>query len=240
MMVPILMYHSISHAPRPSRLRSLCVTPAKFRRQMSLLSALGYRGVSMREALPFLSDHTAAQQKIVALTFDDGYADNVEVALPVLKEWGFSATCYIVSGALGQSNEWDSPEIARKAIMTEDQVRRWHKAGMEVGAHSRTHPRHLTTLTDQLLRYEVGGSKTDLETVIGAPVTQFCYPYGDFDTRTRQAVEKSGFTGATTIVHGRARSGLDLFALPRIFIGGPNVLPVFAMKVLTAYEDMRK
>ncbi len=236
--IPILMYHNIGHPPQGAKLRSLYVRPGAFARQMRLLRALGYQGLSMSAAMPYLRGEKSG--RVAVITLDDGYLDALEHALPVLRANNFSATCYVVSGRTGQHNDWDAAALnVRKLLMSDGQVKEWHAAGMEVGAHSRTHPR-LTSCTDAELLAEVAGSKSDLETLIGAPVTQFCYPYGDHDARVVAAVRQAGFSAATTIQRGRAHPGDNLIQLQRVLVGGRHFLHLFLIKLFTSYEDKRR
>jgi len=236
-LVPILMYHNVGVPPHNAVLRSMYVRPGAFARQMGLLRRLGYRGVSMSEAMPVLRGER--RERVVAITFDDGYSDILDNALPVLQRLGFTATCYFVSDALGGANDWDAGVIAeRKPLMDASQLRRWADAGMEVGAHSRHHP-HLPQCDDRRLQDEVVGCRYKLEQLCGRDVTQFCYPYGDCDARTVEAVRAAGYVAATTTRRGRARVGEDLMQLRRVLVGGHNWLPQFAVKLLTPYEDRK-
>jgi peptidoglycan/xylan/chitin deacetylase (PgdA/CDA1 family) len=122
--------------------------------------------------------------------------------------------------------------------MNDEQIKAWQAAGMEVGAHSRSHPR-LTQCTDEQLQDELAGSKADLEALTGAPVTQFCYPYGDLDARVANAARNAGYSAATTVQRGRACPGDDLMLLRRIWLSGSNMLYLFLIKLLTKYEDKR-
>lgn len=118
MNIPILMYHQID-VPPPSGtpLRGLVVSPGSFDRQMLLLKLLGYRGLSMRDLEPYLKGEKKG--KVVGITFDDGYQNNLHNALPILKKFGFTATCYAVSGMIGGTNSWDQGLVAEKPIMSE-------------------------------------------------------------------------------------------------------------------------
>jgi len=236
--LPILMYHNIARAPRDLRVyRSLFVSPAAFARQMWLLRRLGYTGLSMSAAMPYLQGECSG--RIVIITLDDGYVDNLDSALPILQRYGFSATCYVVSGSIGRYNQWDAERLGvRKPLMSAEQLRDWHRGGMEIGAHTRSHP-YLTQCDDAQLHDEIHGSKATLEDRLGAPVTQFCYPYGDADERVAGVVRAAGFAAATTTRRGRARAGMDLWQLPRIQIARHHPLPQFAMRALTGYEDRR-
>jgi peptidoglycan/xylan/chitin deacetylase (PgdA/CDA1 family) len=236
--LPILMYHNIARAPRDLRVyRSLFVSPAAFARQMWLLRRLGYTGLSMSAAMPYLRGERSG--RIAVITLDDGYADNLDSALPILQRHGFSATCYVVSGSIGRYNQWDAERLGvRKPLMSAEQLRDWHRGGMEIGAHSRSHPR-LTQCDDAQLRDEIHGSKATLEDRLGVSVTQFCYPYGDADDRVASVVREAGFAAATTTRRGRTRTDMDLWQLPRIQIARHHLLPQFAMRTLTGYEDRR-
>lgn len=235
--IPILMYHNIDKPPQGARLRNLYVRTGAFARQMFLLKLLGYKGLSMSAAMPYLRGEKRG--RVAVITFDDGYVDTLRHALPILNTLGFSATCYFISQRTGQYNEWDAATLnVRKSLMDEAQIRAWHAADMEVGAHSRTHPR-LTGCTDAELQDEIAGSKADLEALTGQPVTQFCYPYGDVDERVAAATRQAGYDAATTVQRGRARSGDDVMLLRRVLVSGSTWPHLFLFKLLGNYEDKR-
>ena len=237
--IPILMYHNIASAPRDLRVyRSLYVSPGSFARQMWLLHRVGYTGLSVTATEPYLRGERKG--KVAVITLDDGYADNVQSAMPVLQKFGFSATCYVVSGQIGRYNSWDDQRLGiQKRLMTTSQLREWWDGGMEVGAHTRSHPR-LTQCDEVQLHSEIGGCKKELEDQLGSEVTQFCYPYGDENERVVAATREAGFSTATTTHRGRAAAGDDLWRLPRMQIARHHVLPQFAMKVFSGYEDRRR
>lgn len=235
--IPILMYHNIGTPPEGASLRSLYVRASAFARQMLTLRVMGYQGLSMTEAMPYLRGEK--QGRVAAITFDDGYADTLEKALPILQVHGFSATCYVVSDRIGAYNDWDAEQLkVRKPLMDAAQLRQWREAGMEIGAHTASHP-HLPQCDDDRLQAEIRDSKKRLEDVSGAPVTQFCYPYGEWCERSVAMVRDAGFEAATTTRRGRAQAGEDLFHLRRVLVGGHNLLHLFVMKLMTDYEDRR-
>ena len=184
----------------------------------------------MSAALPYLKGEQTG--RIVVLTFDDGYRDTLELALPELTAHGFTATCYMVSHGIGRENDWDPPvEGVRKPLMNQEQVRSWLGAGMEVGAHTRTHP-WLTRSTPQALWEEVAGCKQDLETTVGHAVPHFCYPYGNCDRRVADAVRQAGFTTGVTTHRARATPGDDLHLLPRVTVKGYYGLTHFLWRLM--------
>ncbi len=231
------MYHNIGEPAPGSAWPVLHVGVATLRRQLAILRALGYRAVGMAEAMPVLRGER--RERVAVITFDDAYADVYERALPILLAAGARATTYAVSGCIGGYNAWDAEKVgARKPLMDVTQLRAWRRAGMEVGAHTRTHPR-LPALGADALQAEVRGSKADLEQLLGEAVDQFCYPYGELDGRVAAAVAAAGFAGATTTRRGRARPGDDPLLLPRISVKRHLALALFPFRVLTGYEDRK-
>ncbi|MEY4910673.1 MAG: hypothetical protein RL761_336, partial [Pseudomonadota bacterium] len=137
--ISILVYHQIAEAPKKGApFRGLYVSPAAFARQMALLKLLGYQGLSMTDLQPYLRGDK--QGKVVGITFDDGYLNNLTNALPALQKQGFTSTCYVVDGLLGQTNVWDkSIGIAQTPLMSVEQLLQWQASGQEVGAHTQEH-----------------------------------------------------------------------------------------------------
>jgi len=237
--IPILTYHQIETAPpRGAAFRSLYVPPRAFARQMALLQRLGYRGLSLSALMPYLNGELDG--KVVGITFDDGYLNNLNNALPVLKRHGFSSTCYIVSQRIGRTNEWDrGAGIAQTPLMDVAQLRQWLAGGQELGAHTRHHV-HLPQLDAANCIDEIARCKTELETLTDAPVRHFCYPYGEFMPEHSAMVSMAGFHSATTTQRGRCRSGDDLMQLPRVPVMRSTTLPLLWLKLATGYEDRRR
>ena len=237
--IPILTYHQIDATPpRGAAYRSLVVTPAAFARQMGLLKVLGYRGLSMSALLPYLRGEKRG--KVVGITFDDGYLNNLEHALPVLQRHGFSATCYIVSGQLGGSNVWDQAKgVAPQRLMDARQLKAWLAGGQEVGAHTRNHV-DLLDADDATAHEEIAGCRDDLEQLLDTQVRHFCYPYGFHRPEHAQMVRDAGYLTATTTVRSRSSGSDDAFELPRVPVHRTTSLPLFWAKLATGYEDRRR
>lgn len=236
---PILMYHQID-APPPSGtpLRGLVVSPGAFSRQMYLLRAMGYRGLSLTDLQPYLRGELTG--RVVGISFDDGYLNNHTHALPVLRSLGFSATCYAVSALPGAYNDWDANiGVPRKPLMDVAHWRDWLDAGMDIGAHTRHHA-DLTVLDDAEAKAEISGARLELEDRFATPVKNFCYPYGRYTQRDRDLVEAAGYITATTTHRSRAKAGNDLLLLPRVIVAQATRPWQFLLKVLTAYEDRRR
>lgn len=237
--IPILTYHQIEVAPpQGAGFRSLYVSPGAFSRQMAWLSRLGYRGLSMSALMPYLKGERTG--KVIGITFDDGYLNNLTHALPVLKRHGFSSTCYAVSQQLGKTNEWDrAAGIAQTPLMNAAQLRQWLLAGQEVGAHSRHHVR-LTQASAATCIDEITRSKTELEDLTGFPVRHFCYPYGEFTPDHAAMARSAGFDSATTTQRSRCQLGEDWLQLPRVPVLHSTMLALLWLKVASGYEDRRR
>jgi peptidoglycan/xylan/chitin deacetylase (PgdA/CDA1 family) len=207
---PVLMYHSISPSglPDPHALR---VHPARLDRHLRLLARMRLRGVSLSELVR--AQERGESRGLVGLTFDDGYTDFLEHAVPVLERHGMTGTVYVVAGRLAGDNDWD--DGPRLDLMDADQVRAVAAAGHEVGSHTLTHTR-LAGADATTLGAEVGRSRQVLQEVLQAEVTGFCYPYGSYDDAAAQAVRVAGYDHAC--VTGDYDPG-DRFTLPRCYVG---------------------
>lgn len=232
------MYHQIdAPPPRGTLLRGLVVSPQAFRRQMQLLKWMGYTGLSMRNLEPYLCGER--QGKVVGITFDDGYQNNLQYALPTLKKMGFSATCYAVSNMLGGQNSWDlGIGVAQKPLMSKENFLEWLAAGMDVGSHTRTHA-DLTTISLQSAVEQIQGSKIELESALGCEVRHFCYPYGRFNDLHLIEVQRAGYITATTTQRGRVKLGEEQLKLKRVLIAQATSPIHFSLKILSSYEDSR-
>lgn len=237
MNIPILMYHQIDvPPPRGTPLRGLVVSPRSFARQMRLLRLMGYRGLSMRDLEPYLRGEKHG--KVVGLTFDDGYQNNVRNALPVLRRHGFTATCYGVSNMIGGTNSWDRGIVTEKPLMSLADWLAWRDAGMDIGSHTRTHA-DLTQLASLQAHEQIADSKQELERALNCEVRHFCYPYGRYDEAHSRLVQEAGYASATTTQRGRVRPGDDPYTLKRVLIARATNLLHFVLKIATTYEDRR-
>lgn len=190
----------------------------------------------MRELEPFLLGERVG--KVVGLTFDDGYRNNLLNAIPILRKHGFTATCYGVSRMIGGTNVWDHGKVAEKPLMTLEDWRAWRDAGMDIGSHTRTHA-NLPQLPSDATLDEIATSKHELEQTIGCEVRHFCYPYGKFTPEHVQMAREVGYRTATTTHRGRVLAGDDPYTLKRIMVARATNPLQFFMKIATHYEDRR-
>lgn len=231
------MYHSVELMPKSTVMRSLHVPPARFNNQMWMLKKLGFKGLSIRELKPYLSGKKTG--KVVGITFDDGYQNNLINAVPILNKFEFSATCYIVSNQIGTSNIWDSSNgITQRPLMTENEIQTWLDLGMDIGAHSLTHP-DLVKLCIDDIKIEIQQCKNDLEKTFNISIEDFCYPFGSFNDTILSEVKDTGYHTATTMLRGIASLTTDKLKLPRVPINHHTLPHLFLAKILSKYEEGR-
>jgi peptidoglycan/xylan/chitin deacetylase (PgdA/CDA1 family) len=226
--VPVLMYHAFSAGPSPGR---YTVSRRSFGSQMRLLAVLRYRVVPFEEIAHALRESRLPPRRAVAITIDDGYADNAEVARPILRRHRFPVTVFVVSERIGGRNDWtDDPSLDGLPLLSRDQLLELRDDGMRLGAHTRTHP-SLPEADDERVRWEVGGSREDLEALVHSDVTVFAYPFGRFDDRAVEAVEEAGFTGAGTTEPRLVRPDENPSLIPRIEVKGDDSTLRFLRKL---------
>ncbi|MER6786876.1 polysaccharide deacetylase family protein [Streptomyces sp. NPDC000658] len=206
----VAMYHSVGDcSDDPYR---VTVTPERLEKQLRWLRRRGLRGVSVAELLAARA--RGEGRDLVGLTFDDGYADFLTGALPVLRRNGCTATLFVLPGRFGGDNAWD-PLGPRKPLLTADGVRRAADEGVEIGSHGLTHV-DLTAADDLVLKAETVESRAVLGELLGAEPDGFCYPYGTIDRRAVDAVREAGYAYACAIDPGPLNGP---HALPRLHVG---------------------
>ena len=226
----ILGYHRVAHVH--SDPHGLCVSPQHFEEQLAVLRREA-RPIALGELLRGLQEgHVPA--RAIAVTFDDGYADVLAQAQPLLERYEIPATVFVVSGCLGGSFWWDgAPQTAAtngaadsvalqdddgRALTLQELACLASKPSIDVGAHSVGHPA-LAALTVTEQRYEVEESKATLEDLIAQPVRGFSYPHGSASDVTRDIVRRSGYAYACSSFNDVARVASDPFYLPRFWPG---------------------
>lgn len=219
--LPVLMYHSISDDREngtPPYYR-VCTSALHFSQQMQWLRELGYRGVSLAEGMETLrgANSTAPEEKLVAITFDDGFRNFYTGAAPALQRLGFTATMYLPTAYIGDTRL----TLGHRECLTWMEVRELAAEGIEFGSHTITHPR-LADLPWPEIQTEVAHSKLVLEQRLGTEIASFAYPYAfpsanhSFATRFRQLLVEIGYKTAVTTSLGCATPHSDPLQLPRL------------------------
>lgn len=236
--LPILTYHSLDESGSV-----ISVSPGLFRRHLEVIRDCGLRGVSLGEALASRRDRQTWPEATVALTFDDGYTNFFDMAAPALVEFGFGATVFAVSGHVGRTNDWapPPPHVGEQAIMTWDQLRELVASGIEVAAHTVSHP-DLRRMSPARVEQEMKESKERIEQEIGLPVPCFSYPYGRYDAVSVRSAADIFEASCTTSLR-RASLGDRLELLPRIdafYVQKPELLRRAILGELDGYLTVRR
>jgi len=212
----ILAYHSVSE----ERQDGLAVRPADFERQMRWLASQGYRSITLAG---HLTNPAPRGERVVIITFDDGYADTYTQAFPILKRYGFTAVVFLVAFYVGREHVfwWDEAKVEKTGRRSLYYPLTWAQAGelleygVELGSHSLTHPAALTRLEPGRCWEEIAASKHRLERQFGMEVSSFCYPRGDLDSEVVKMVEDAGYTGAV-VTPPRYGIPLNRYTLRRV------------------------
>ncbi|MBI3297497.1 MAG: polysaccharide deacetylase family protein [Elusimicrobia bacterium] len=191
--IPGLMYHRVGDPPARSRLGKLWVRVADFRAQLEHLLAAGYQPVFAAQ----LADPDSLPAKPAVVTFDDGTADNLENAFPVMKALGVKSTIFLVADWMGRRNGWEDPAVEPwQRTLSWEQARTLADSGLvDFGSHTMSHP-DLRALDDQALAWELTESKRRIEAELGRRAAAFAYPFGAgaYDERVRAAVYAAGYS----------------------------------------------
>jgi peptidoglycan/xylan/chitin deacetylase (PgdA/CDA1 family) len=208
---PILTYHKLGTPPAASRDPFLYAGPATLEAHLKSLREAGLHVVSLSKLVANPGDKTQA-----AVTFDDGFQSALAGGLEVLARQNVCAIQFLVSGFIGQHNEWDiEKQDVAEPLMDAAQIKEWLAAGQEIGSHSATH-RNLKKLSPADAREEIAGSKKALEDQFGLPVRHFCYPFGGWTPAVRDLVREAGYSSACSVQFGVNDATTDRFALRRI------------------------
>jgi peptidoglycan/xylan/chitin deacetylase (PgdA/CDA1 family) len=227
----IIYYHRID----PELHRS-CVTPQAFREQMRHLRAEGFHVVPLAALAPALERGEAPAPRTVAITFDDGFADNYEHAYPVLAELGLPATIFLTVGMMGGRLAVLRDHAALPALGW-DQVREMLRGPVTVGSHTLSHP-HLSACAPAEVERELVRSREAIAGETGVATDLFCYPHGDLSASVRDAVARAGYRLACSTRPGPVLAASDPLALPRTFIARDDTLADFARKLSGAYDAL--
>jgi peptidoglycan/xylan/chitin deacetylase (PgdA/CDA1 family) len=205
----ILTFHKIAAPPAKTIDPFEYTTALQLETKLAALRAAGFQPSQLGES-------NLRSRGTFVVTFDDGYANVAEAALPVLERQKISAIEFLIAGKLGGHNDWDVAKgDVPQPLMDATQVRTWLAAGHQIGSHSLTHP-NLRKFPLSQAREEITASKKRLEDMFGVAVEHFCYPYGSYNEAIRDLVAEAGYKTACTVVQGVPLPGDSPFELKRI------------------------
>ena len=226
----ILFYHRVT----PER-DLLSVTPAAFERQMDLLAREGYAVVDIATAWERLQHGNGGTPRLLALSFDDGYHDFAENALPVLRRHGFTATVFVCPGLIDGSAplSWCRRQ---PPLLSWDEIVELDGERARFEPHSLTHP-NLTELDAAGAEHEIRGSSRLIERRLGRPTRVFCFPGGFAGSREQQLARQAGLPLAVTCEPGVATPDSNPLALPRTAVQWHDSVGDFRAKLAGAHDD---
>ena len=211
--IPVLMYHQVVVNPIKSKYQ-IFVIKNQLDGHLKSLRKRGY------ESLTFKDIYTGKRVKRpVILTFDDGYLNNYEFLLPLLKKYHMKAVIFVLGNRNLKTNVWDSLNGEQVfKLMSDKHIRAMHESGLvEIGSHGLNHS-HLMNMDDAGLEREISDSKAFIENIIQSSVISFSYPYGEYGDREKKAVDKAGYFFGIGTVNGPLHLIDDLKAIRRIQI----------------------
>ena len=221
---PIFYYHSIGNIGPET------LSVDTFKEHLTLIKEAGFTPLAVSELIALDVNNCG---KYVALTFDDGLLDNYEFAIPILQEFGYKATFFVIPG-FDKITRWVNPktsqwsDVAKPGFtipfpsMQQQHRRELVNMGMEIGSHSMTHPK-LNKIPDTQLHNEIIDSKSMLEDQLGQPVTSFCYPKGRYNDKVLKYVKNAGYECAFTTIPGYYRASTPRYECGRFLVESPTV-----------------
>ena len=236
--IPILTYHSIDE-----RGSVISTRPQTFRRQMKFLSEADFNVVSLKTLGKNFLENVPLPPKTLVLTFDDGFQNFYSEAFPVLNEYNFTATVFLITDYCGKYNDWSGnlPTLERSKLMEWSEIKELNNNGIEFAAHSITHP-DLTRISVEAARREIVESKTTIEERLGREVTDFAYPYGSYNAPVKRITQEY-FRTACSANLGKVQPDDDIFALKRLdayYLSGERVFRSIMSESFDWYMGFRQ
>jgi peptidoglycan/xylan/chitin deacetylase (PgdA/CDA1 family) len=193
--VPILGYHRVVESLQVGDNLQVTVTAKRLESQMRWFARLGYQCTSLETVGQSLAEGRRLPPRRFVVTFDDGYADTFTTAVPILARFGFTATVFVVTGLVGQTNVWDGGVSPPAPLMGWDELSALVQNGFSIGSHTKSH-RRLTQLSVDEAWVELAESRQCLESRLATGVRTLCYPWGDWSPRVRDLVVEAGYLAA--------------------------------------------
>jgi peptidoglycan/xylan/chitin deacetylase (PgdA/CDA1 family) len=231
----ILCYHSVS----PDWRSPLSVTPQVFDQHCAWLASRRTM-VDLDTAVANMKPNGSLPSHLATVTFDDGFSDLYEHALPVLMKHKIPCTIFVVVGTLLRQNPdvtWvDDPPQQRLNVLSLDQIHEMRKMGVQFASHSYSH-HDLTKLSDYECELDLRESRILLEDLLGSRVRYLAYPRGFHNERVRKAAQKAGYSHAFAMME--KPHIVDKYAVTRVGVFGHNGLFTLGVKISPWYVPVR-
>jgi peptidoglycan/xylan/chitin deacetylase (PgdA/CDA1 family) len=229
--ISVLLYHQIGISPTDeTNLNCFCQT-TEFYYQMEFLSKSNeFEVISLASAINLFSTAKSIDRNYVALTFDDGCESFYNLAYPIIKSFGFSATVYPITGFLGQNPRINSKIYHHLKLMSIKMIKELSENDISFGAHTVNHFK-LTEVSDYEAECQISNSKIELENILGKQIQSFSYPHGKYNKRIIEIVKYVGFKNAVSCNSAYLTNNSSLFEIPRKYITFYDDLECFIQKI---------
>ncbi|MEV3990242.1 polysaccharide deacetylase family protein [Streptomyces sp. NPDC049837] len=211
--IPVLLYHAVMDDP-PPWIAEFTVTPQDFGAQLDAVVASGRTAVPLSALARHLAGKGDLPSRPVVLTFDDGFADLPGPTAEALASRDLPATAYLTTGAITPGRASLLPPAPMMDLAEAPLLEQY---GMEVGAHTVTHPQ-LDTLTPREVRRELRDSKAVLEDVLGHEVAHLAYPHGYNSRAVRRAARDAGYASAVAVRHALSSEADEPYRIARLIV----------------------
>jgi len=207
--IPVVMYHYVEFVPTsdPAK-QKLSINPIEFERQVKELTDTGYTTYFVKEIPRLVKGEIPISSHSAILTFDDGYEDFYSVVWPILKKYNIKGTVYVINNFLGKVGFLSKEQLIELA----------NSDVVEIGAHTMDHI-NLKGVNDPIAKYQVTESKQDLESIIGAPIETFAYPFGGYRDELASLMKEASLSAVVTTTKGTFINSNNLFTIPRVRAG---------------------
>lgn len=216
--VSVLMYHMIGNQQGNAAI----MTEDNLRIQMNYLRDHGYHPITMQELYDYVSKGAALPEKPVCITFDDGYLDSYTVVYPLMKEYGFPWTLFLITDDVGKP--YNRMTWAQLKEMADSHT-------VTIANHTLSHPKLHNLKTAKEKEKEIVEANQALKYQLGIDNAWLAYPYGDYDDEVVAICKKAGIKMAVTTDAGRVHVGSYPFELKRVYIGNNISLARFSERL---------
>jgi peptidoglycan/xylan/chitin deacetylase (PgdA/CDA1 family)/glycosyltransferase involved in cell wall biosynthesis len=217
---PIMMYHKVVDQTLETKHR-IFVTKKTFQKHLQFYKWRGFETINFADLSDFWNFRRPMSEfprKPLMITFDDGYLNNLQNAVPLLQGFGFKSTVFLLASTKVKSNAWDAADgTPQLPLMNSIERLQLKKTGQEVGSHGFSHEK-LTSMNETQTKDEVQNSKLALEKEFGAPVFVYAYTYGLKNEFSEKSVADSGYDFAVNTTTGGLHIADNPFSLFRVSI----------------------
>lgn len=236
--IPILTYHSIDDSGSV-----ISTSPSIFKKQIEFLWQNGYETLSLSEVISSLLKNKPFPEKKFVITFDDGYKNNYFEAFPILQEFGFKGTIFLIVDSIVKSTNGSRllSTFENRPLLSWSEIDEMHKYGFEFGAHTLSHP-DLTQVSLQQAEREIIQSKEEIQNHLGVGIKTFAYPYGKVNAKIKEIV-KNNYVGACSTILGKVNLNCNPFLLKRVemsYLLNFKLFSFFSSNTINFYLHLRK